>query len=99
MDPSSTPTIELVRNALYGPALKRTLDKKRISKYQLSKATGVAYQTICLWARGAYKPSVAKAILVGAYLGLINPTDTEIEALREQAQTILNRIDALTKTK
>lgn len=99
MTGSSTPTIELLRNRLYGPALKEILLKKKTSKWRVAKATGVSYQTLCLWARGVYKPSPEKAILVGSYLGLVDPTGAEIEALREQAQGILDRIDRLSEKK
>jgi DNA-binding XRE family transcriptional regulator len=75
--------------------LKKLLLRLKITKYRLSKDTGITYQTLLNWAAGRYKPSRDYAIRVGKYLGLVTADAIEIAKLKEEAAVIRAKIARL----
>jgi transcriptional regulator with XRE-family HTH domain len=78
------PEIVLLKARLSGPNLNKLLKEKNITKYALHRATGISYQTIQTWAHGRGMPSKQYAIIVGQYLGIISPSETEIVDLKNK---------------
>jgi DNA-binding XRE family transcriptional regulator len=60
-----------IQKQLTGERFKKLLSKKSITKYRLSKLTGISWQTLLYWERGIYKPSEKSAELAARVLGII----------------------------
>jgi lambda repressor-like predicted transcriptional regulator len=87
--------LELLKAQLTGADLRRVLAEKGISKYRLSKSTGISYQTLCTWQRAAGRPSNRSALIVGVYLGLIKPTEADLLELRQQIAELQQQLDRI----
>jgi len=88
----------LIKKQLTGANFKRLLKNKKITKYRLSKDTGISYQTFCYWQSGKSYPKDAYAERVGKYLGLISDKD-QIIKLRKEASELQRRIENLEQGK
>jgi len=86
----------LIKNQLRGASFKKLLKSKKSNKYRVAKACGITYRTLCNWQTDKTKPSDENSIIVGRFLGLIKPTETEKIKLQQdinKLQEKLNRID------
>jgi transcriptional regulator with XRE-family HTH domain len=87
--------LSTIKKRLRGKALRKLMEEKGTNKFQVSKATGVSYRTLCNWEHLGMIPSTRLALLVGAHLGLFSPREVEINSIRkaiEEAQDRLHRL-------
>lgn len=96
MTEKTTVDMELIRARLSGANLKKFLSERRLTKYRLSKDTGIPERTFRNWASGKTRPSSSLAIRVGRYLGMISPSDEEIIDIRTQISALTEKLDRLT---
>jgi transcriptional regulator with XRE-family HTH domain len=86
----------LVKQQLTGANFRKLLKQKNITKYQLTKDTGISYQTFCMWQAEKNVPSDDLAELVGIHLGLIKSKDRIVQ-LKKEVKSLLTQIEALEK--
>lgn len=48
----------------------KLLKKKKVTAYQVAKATGIATATLTEWKKGTYTPKVDKLKLIADYFGV-----------------------------
>ena len=75
--------------------LRKLLKAKGITKWKLSKDTGITYRSIVNWQNQSCYPSDENTITVAQYLGLISPAETELMAIKNLLHEVHDRLDKL----
>ena len=87
--------LRLLKSRLRGSNLKKIISEKGLSKYRVAKDCGLTYRTLLNWQKEVVEPSDDNAIIVGRYLGLINPSEAEKHELKKEIDELNAKLQRL----
>lgn len=91
------PSMVLLKKQLTGSNLIKLIIHKKLSKYRVAVDCGLSWRTIHNWIQEKSTPSDDNASIVGAYLGLIPPSEIEKQELKKEIDKLSAKVDRLGK--